>query len=652
MSDAKARYKMETLDLEPDRFEVYAPPAHLLEWSRREFWPLLGAGVMYVFAIQNTKGQQPERVSTRIHVADSGMYTILTGKVDIGQGLRTLLTQAAAEELRVKPEMIRIQTADTAITPDDGGTWASLTTPQTVPLVRMAAAKLREAALTAPKDWKVLGTSLPMVNGRDIVTGRQKYGGDLRLPGMLHGKVLRPPSYSATLVRVDGTEAEMIPGVRVVRNGTLAGVVAPDEQTAEQAVALLRAEWKETALPAPGSIYEHFRKTAAAPVVQKGARYPALLTKGSVDDAMLGAAVRHASTYTTAYIAHVALECRSAIASWEGDQLTVHCGTQAPQLVRRDLAEALHITTDQVRLIVATIGSGYGSKHRGECEVEAAALARAAGKPVRLAWSREEEFLAGYFRPAALVDVRSALDGNGRVTGWDFHNYNAGASGIAVPYAIPNSYCGFHAAQSPLRQGSYRSLAAVANTFARESHMDELAVLAKADPLAFRLAHADDERLRHVLEEGARRFGWKPGRKGWGVACTIEKDARLAMFAEVERRAKTFRVTRLLMVFDCGAVLNPDNLHNQLTGAILQGLGGALFETVRHDLRQVSTSKLSRYRVPRFEDVPPVEVHLVDRREVAPAGAGEAGITLVAPAIANAWFSLSGERKRDLPLLA
>lgn len=698
MNEAKLRYKIETFDLAPDRFEIFAPRTHQLESTRREFWSTLGAGVLFVIAAQDATGQQPEHIGLRLHVASSGIITVLTGKVDIGQGLSTLLTQATAEELRVSPSSIRIHLADTASTPDDGGTWGSLTTPQTIPAVRLAAAALREALLdhaaqhwnvartairiedgrahagdrqplfytnlsgevfrrslaatvplTPPAEWKVLGTSLPPVNGRDIVTGRRQYGSETRMPGMLHGKVLRPPAYRATLVSLDGSLAEKLPGVRVVRNGTLAGVVAPDDLTAQKALDLLKAEWKETPLPAPHEIFDHFRKTAEAPVLQRGSRYPAIIAQGSVEDAMRSASRTHSSTYTTAYIAHVPMECRSAIARWSGDELTVHCGTQAPQLVRRDLANAFRIPLSKIRIVVSPTGGGFGGKHNGECEVEAAALARAAGKPVRLAWSREDEFLAGYFRPAALIDVRTALDTDHKITAWDFHNYNAGAAGIAVPYAIPNIYCGFHKCDSPLRQGSYRSLAAVANTFARECHMDELAHLAKSSPLDYRLAHTTDERLRHVLREGAKRFGWKPGARTTGLACTIEKEARLALFAELHP-SKPLRVARLVMFFDCGAILNPGNLHNQLTGAIIQGLGGALFETVRHDRRQVSSSKLSAYRVPRFSDLPEIEVHLIDRREIAPAGAGEAGITLVAPAVANAWFALTGERNRSLPL--
>lgn len=664
MTDHKTRYKIETFDIEPDRFEIFAPSAHRLEFSRREFLTLLGAGTLYVISAQDAGAQQPERIAMRLHLASNGIITVLTGKVDIGQGLRTLLTQAAAEELRLPPGRIRVQTCDTAVTPDDGGTWASLTTPQTVPAVRMAAAALREAGfnaeslqqtiassvtLTHPTDWKILGTSLPMINGRDIVTGRQKYGSDLKLEGMLHGKILRGPAYHSTLVNLDASAAETLPGIQVVRNGTLAGIVAKDEATASAALALLKAEWKETPLPPPGAIFDHFRKTAEAPVLQRGSRYPSILQAGDVPKAISAAARRHEATYTAEYIAHAALECRSAIASWEDGKLTVHCGTQAPQVVRRELADAFRIPVANVRLIVSTIGAGFGSKHRGECELEAAALAKAAGKPVRLAWTREDEFIAGYFRPAALVDVKTALDASNRITAWDFHNYNSGASGLAVPYAIPNYYCGFHKSDSPLRQGSYRSLAAVANTFARESHVDELAHLASADPLEYRLRHIEDTRLRHVLEEGARRFQWSSRNKGAGLACTIEKEARLALFAHMSTPT---RVDKMLLVFDCGAVLNPANLHNQLTGALIQGLGGALFEAVQHDRRQLLTKRLSRYRLPRFADLPAIEVHLIDRRDVTPAGAGEAGITLVAPALANAIYSLTGTRKRSLPLAA
>jgi isoquinoline 1-oxidoreductase len=231
------------------------------------------------------------------------------------------------------------------------------------------------------------------------------------------------------------------------------------------------------------------------------------------------------------------------------------------------------------------------------------------------------------------------------MTAWEFHNYHSGAASLAPPYAIPNYWCGHHRSQSPLRVGPYRSLAAVANTFARETHIEELAAIAGQDPLEFRLRNLEEPRTRHAVERAAERFGWGKSRNA-GMACNVEKGAHLALFAEVDG----VRVLRMVMAFDCGAVLNPDGLRNQITGAIVMGLGGALFEELEYGEHAVSNGRFSRYRVPRFSDVPAIEVVLIDRREIAPAGAGESPITVVAPAIGAALFRAIGRRLRALPL--
>jgi isoquinoline 1-oxidoreductase len=299
-------------------------------------------------------------------------------------------------------------------------------------------------------------------------------------------------------------------------------------------------------------------------------------------------------------------------------------------------------------------GGGFGSKQRGEVFLEAARMARGAGKPVRLVWSREEETTISYSRPAGVLDVKSGFDEKGRLLAWEFHNYNSGASGLPTPYDVQASWCGFHAAPAPLRQGSYRSLAAAGNTFARESHMEEIASQLDLDPVEFRLRNVADARLREVIEKAASLGNWS-ARKGRaiGLAANLEKDARLALCveAEVDPTARTAKLVRAVMVFDPGAALNPDHLKNQIEGAIMQGLGGALFEEIRWEGARFTSRRLSSYRVPRFSDAPKIEVHLIDRREIAPAGCGESPITVVAPAIASAIFNATGKRLRSLPLL-
>ena len=300
-------------------------------------------------------------------------------------------------------------------------------------------------------------------------------------------------------------------------------------------------------------------------------------------------------------------------------------------------------------------GSGYGGKHTGDAAIEAARLARAAKKPVKVVWTREEEFTWAYFRPAGVVEVTGAVDAEGKITAWEFHNYNSGSAGIATYYDIPNQLIEFHPVKSPLRQGSYRGLAATANHFAREVHMDELAHASGVDPLEFRVKNLKEERLRDVFVKGGEKFGWsKPRAKnhGYGVGGGYEKLGYVATFVEVaaDRGTNEVKIERVLTAFDCGAIVNPDGLRNQLIGASIMGLGGALFEAVEFEDGRILNNHFASYRVPRFRDLPPMEALLLDRKDQPSVGAGEAPIVGLAPAIANAVFDAIGVRLRGMPL--
>jgi isoquinoline 1-oxidoreductase len=344
------------------------------------------------------------------------------------------------------------------------------------------------------------------------------------------------------------------------------------------------------------------------------------------------------------------------VAELADGKLTVWTGTQMPFRVRGEVANALGLSQDRVRVIVPDTGSGYGGKHSGEAAVEAARLAKAAGKPVKLVWTREEEFTWAYFRPAGLIEVTAGATKDGKLTAWEFHNYNSGGSAIATPYSVPNQRVEAHGSDSPLRQGSYRALASTANVFARESSMDELAHALKLDPLAFRLKNLRDERLRAVLQAAAERFEW--GQRtvadghGVGLACGTEKGSYVATCAEVavDRATGQLAVVRVVEAFECGAVVNPDNLRNQIEGAVIQGLGGALFEAIAFDRGRILNPRFSRYRVPRFSDVPAIEAVLLDRPDLPSAGAGETPIVGIAPAVGNAIAAATGVRLRAMPL--
>ncbi len=319
---------------------------------------------------------------------------------------------------------------------------------------------------------------------------------------------------------------------------------------------------------------------------------------------------------------------------------------------------AFRLAEDKVQVIVPDFGSGYGGKHTGECAVEAARLAQAAKKPVMLRWTREEEFTWAYFRPAAVIDVEASLDDRGRLATWHHVNINAGRNSIESPYDVLHKQSQSIASGPPLRHGSYRALASTGNTFARESFMDEMAAGAGADPLEFRLAHLTDSRLRAVLEEAALRFKWtervkqKRPNRGVGLACSIDKGSFVACCAEVEidRPKNEIRMRDVCETFDCGPVLNPENLRNQIEGAIIMGLGPALREEIRIKDGAIANASFRQYRVPRLADVPTIEVHAMNRTDVEPAGAGETPIIAIAPAIGNAVFQATGLRLRSMPM--
>jgi isoquinoline 1-oxidoreductase len=662
--------------------------------KRRDFFAVLGGGIIVLLvddsdaqeagggARRGTNEPAPTALSAWLHIGEDGVVTVYTGKVEVGQNSRTSLTQAVAEELHAPVGFIRMVMGDTALTPFDMGTFGSQTTPRMWPQIRKAAAAGREmlldlasqkwnvdrstlsivdgkvsggghsanfgeltkgqkltrtipasAALVPATAWKVAGTSVPKVNGREIVTGAHRYAYDVRRPGMLYGKVLYPPSFGATLASLNTTAAEAIPGVKVVRDGDFVGVVAPDPDSAATAHAALQPEWKQLQAETDArDMYAYFKKTA------RGA----------------GDAGSNLTAYRIAYIAHVPLEPRAAVAEWEGDRVTVWTGTQRPFGVRSELSQHFGIPEERVHVLMPDTGSGYGGKHTGEAALEAARLAKAAGKPVQRNWTREEEMTWAYFRPGGVIEAGAKVNPDGVITEWEFHNYNSGPSGLQTPYSITNKREQHHPSTSPLRQGSYRGLAATANHFARESYMDELAHSIQMDPLEFRLKNARDERLRNVLLAAAEKFGWKNRKKsagrGFGIAGGFEKGGYVATCAEVAVTNGAVKVIRVAEAFECGAIVNPEHLRNQVEGAVAMGIGGAMFEEIDFAGNKIVNPRLSRYRVPRFADMPGIDSVLLDRKDLTSAGAGETPIVGIAPAIANGIFDATGQRIRSMPL--
>ncbi len=413
----------------------------------------------------------------------------------------------------------------------------------------------------------------------------------------------------------------------------------------------IQTKWQQKEQISYSELFDYLRANPTEADASRGVG----ATSATKDEAAKSGDKHLESTYTVAYIAHVPLEPRAALAEWTDFKLTVWTGTQRPFGVRTELAETFKLPEADVRVIVPDTGSAYGGKHTGECAIEAARLARGVGRPVKLVWTREEEFTWAYFRPAGVIDVKSAVSKNGELSSWEFVNYNSGPSGLESPYRAPKSSVHFQPTKYPLRQGSYRGLAATANHFARESHIDELAACAGVEPLAFRLKNLKEERVQAVLEAATDKFGWgklKPtGGHGYGLACGMEKGSYFACCVEISVSSdKQIHIERVAEAFECGAVVNPEHLKNQVEGAIVMGLGGALFEAIDFSGGRILNPHLAKYRVPRFRDVPSIDVVLVDRRDLASAGAGETPIMGIAPAIANALFQATGVRVRSMPI--
>ncbi|WP_162052543.1 xanthine dehydrogenase family protein molybdopterin-binding subunit [Pontibacter pamirensis] len=684
--------------------------------SRRRFFKLLGGGIAVTFVLQdafafladpeNTAVLQqasPKEVGAWIHIGENDVITVYTGKVEVGQNIRTSLAQVVAEELHVPMASITMVMGDTDLTPYDAGTFGSRSTPSMGPQLRKAAATaqamlldmaaeqwkvnisaLRVAdgkvintknnkslsfgqiskgkqllkeisdntSLTPTEKWRVAGTSVPKVNGRDLITGRHKFVSDLKQPGMLYGKVLRAPAFGASLATVDLSAAKAMPGVVVVQEDDFIGVAAPDAPTAAKAIEAIEVSWNKTQQPSRSNIFDYLKQHATD---GRGGRGSA--EKGSIAQGMAAADKKLAATYKVDYIAHAPMEPRAAVAQWENGKLTVWTGTQRPFGVQDDLASKFNLPKEKVRVIMPDTGSAYGGKHSGEAAVEAARLAKAAQKPVKLTWTREEEFTWAYFRPAGVIEVSSGVKNDGILTSWEFHNYNSGPSGIRTPYEVPNQQIQYHPVESPLYQGSYRGLASTANIFVLESQMDDLASLVNMDPLEFRLKNLQEPRLKAVFEAAAKGFGWgktKPApNHGYGIGGGTEKAGFTATCAEIAVDPGTgdVKIVRITTAFECGAIINPEHLDNQILGAIVQGLGGALFEAVDFENGKILNPHFAQYRVPRFKDTPAIEIITLNRKDLPSAGAGEAPIVGIAPAIRNAIADATGVRLKTLPLV-
>jgi isoquinoline 1-oxidoreductase len=688
--------------------------------GRRDFVKALGGGILVLVSLpaaglgRDAEAQgraYPTDVNAYLHIAEDGTVTLHSGKIEMGQGVMTSLTQMAAEDLGVALTSIRIVMGDTASCPWDAGTWGSMTTRFFGPAVRAAAAQARliltdlaatrlgvprtalsvengvvfvtaarsrrvtfgelargqrithtvdeRAVLRAVREFTVMGRSPKRLDGPEKVTGAAKYTADVRLPGMLYARIVRPPAHGATLRRLDTAAAEAVAGVRVVNHDGLVAVLSPDWETSDRAVRLVRADWD---VPAPAfgteSVFDHLVQAAADPRTTESA--------GDVEAGRQQSARTFDVTYRHPYVAHAPIEPHAALAEVKDGKATVWASTQAPFSLQPQIARGLGFRVEDVRVITPYVGGGFGGKAAGQQAVEAARLAQAAGRPVQVGWTRAEEFFYDTFDPAALVRVVSGVDASGRLTLWDYQVYGAGGRGTEVFYDVPNRRVRVYGGRSgegaapyhPFAVGPWRAPGANTNRFAAEQQIDAMASAAGVDPLEFRLRNTTDARMLSVLRAVGQASGWQPAvaprrtGRGRGLACGIDAGTYVAHVAEVtvDRATGAVQVERVVCAQEMGIVVNPDGAKMQVEGCVTMGLGYALTEEVRFEGGRVLEANFDTYPLPRFSWVPRIETVLVPNDDLAPQGGGEPAIVNMGGVVANAIFDAAGVRMLRLPM--
>jgi len=685
--------------------------------KRRDFFRILGGGILVFFSPWDVLGimalpADQARTLTKdynafVHFAADGSVTCYTGKIEMGQGIINSLPPMMADELNVAIEKVKLVMGDTELCPYDAGTWGSLTTRSFGPAMRAALAEARGVMVElASEKLKVPVSDLKVENGtiisvkdpqkkitygelaqgkrieryltvkppvedyRDFtyvgkprfrtdsvekVTGKALYTGDLKLPGMLFARILRPPSHGATLKSVNTAPAEKIAGVKVVRDGDMVAVVSENKDLADEAVAKIEAEYTFSEMPVNDkTIFDWMLKADTSSSVSN--------TAGNIEEGRKESDVVFEHEYHDVYLAHAPMETHTALAVFEGEKLTVWAATQSPFGLQDGLAQGLGMQRDNIRVIAPFVGGGFGGKSAYQQGIEAARLAKVTGKPVMVVWSREEEFFYDTFHSAAVVKVNSGMDDNGLIKFWDYHVWMAGTRGAEQIYEVPNrkttSYSRGRNAPPvhPFATGPWRAPNNNTNTFARECQIDIMAARAGIDPLDFRLRNLKNQHVIDCLKAAADRFGYTPGRlpsgRGIGIACGFDAGTWQATIAEisVDRNSGKITVKRLVCAQDMGLCVNPQGALIQMEGCLMMGMGYALSEEVLFEGGDIKTKGFDTYEIPKFSWTPEIECIILDRKDQAPQGGGEPAIIAVGAVIANALFDATGARVFRVPL--
>jgi nicotinate dehydrogenase subunit B len=684
--------------------------------SRREFLEAVGGGIIIFFSTGDLTAQErrppgsqdlPTDFNAFLRIGADGRVTCFTGKIEMGQGIVTSLAQMLADELDVPLDAVDMAMGDTDLCPWDMGTFGSRTTRFFGPPLREAAAEARAILIQLASEHLHLNedqltvkegvvvdknnsgnrvTYADLAKGKSIeknlpkkpplknfseftivgkptlrkdslakVTGKARYAGDIRVPGMLHAKILRPPVHGAKLKSVDTSALQDDKEIKIVQERDLIAVLHLYPDVAEQALSKIKAKFDlPEAKVDPKTIFKHLLNVAPeGEVVTQG---------GDIGEGERVAREVFEATYLNYYVAHATIETHTALAKVEKDRATVWASTQRPFGAKEEVAQALGIPSKNVRVITPFVGGGFGGKSQNRQVVEAARLAKLTGRPVQVAWSREEEFFFDTFRPAAIVKIRSGVTEANQIAYWNFDVYFGGPRGAEQFYQIPHHrelshghYTGLPGAH-PFGTGPWRAPGSNTNTFARESHIDIMAAKMAMDPLEFRLKNLSDQRMIRVLKATAEKFGWKtspaPSGRGFGVACAIDAGAYVATMAEVEVDQESGRVhvKRIVCAQDMGLVINPEGAKIQMEGSLMMGLGYTLTEEVRFNGGKILDRNFDTYEIPRFSWLPKIETVLIENPETPPAGGGEPSIVCMGGVVANAIFDATGARLFELPM--
>jgi nicotinate dehydrogenase subunit B len=685
------------------------------EMDRRDFMRKIGGGLVIAFSLSDLKlfagsesfTMEKEGVNAYLKVGEDGRVKLYTGKIEMGQGPITSLPMELADELDVSLDSVDIIMGDTDICPYDGGTFGSLTTRTFGQVLRAAAAEARAillrlaaeelsvaenmlkvsdgvvsvesenaksityAELTKGKEilrtisekpsmkkaseFKVMGKSRLHVDAEIKVTGEARYSGDIQLPGMMHARILRPPSLGAKLLSVDTSGAEALEGVEIVRDEDLIAVLHESKDMADFAIIKVKAEYEEEALDIDdNSIYKYLIDKAS---VERNIGSHGNMSEGETKSEKL-----FESEFLDPYIAHAPVEPHTATARFEDGKMEIWASCQTPYPGQEEVSRVLDIPKENVRVMQIFTGGGFGGKIYTPQLVEAARLAKLSGKPVQLVYTRQEEFMYDRFRPAAAIKIRSGLDSQGIISFWDYKLYFGGQRGAVHFYGIPNHLTQtFNAPRGsqghPFYTGAWRGPSNNTNTFARESQIEIMAAAAGEDALEFRLKHLkEDRKMTELLIKGAEKFGWTPGKgpsgRGYGIACGKDAGTDVAVFVEVEvdKKSGHVQVKRALCSQNMGMVVNPQGAIIQAEGCLIMGMGYALSEEIKFERRKLLTRNFDTYDFARFSWTPEIEVLLMDAQDDPPQGGGEPAIICMGGAIANAVFDATGARLYRLPL--